>query len=152
MLFVQPPADVAPAMVRPKEMVFLVDKSGSMWGQPLDDAKAVIVKAIEKMGPDDTFQLIAFDSTTESMSPTSLPNTKENIAAAERWLGGLRGGGGTEMLSGIRAALDQPYDPKRLRMVVFCTDGFIGNEKEIIDYISTCADSRASSASASARR
>jgi Ca-activated chloride channel homolog len=41
------------------------------------------------------------------------------------------------MLSGIRAALDQPYDPKRLRMVVFCTDGFIGNEKEIIDYIGT---------------
>ena len=137
MLFVQPPADVAPAMVRPKEMVFLIDRSGSMWGEPLDTAKAVIVKALRKMGPDDTFQLIAFDSTTESMSPASLPNNAANIAAAERWLGTLRGGGGTEMLSGIRAALDQPYDPKRLRMVVFCTDGFIGNEKEIIDYIGT---------------
>jgi Ca-activated chloride channel family protein len=137
MLFVQPPADVAPEMVRPKEMVFLVDRSGSMYGEPLDTAKAVIVKALRKMGPDDTFQLIAFDSTTESMSPRSLPNTAENIAQAERWLGSLSGGGGTEMLSGIRAALDQPYDPKRLRMVVFCTDGFIGNEKEIIDYIGT---------------
>ena len=137
MLFVQPPADVAPEMVRPKEMVFLVDRSGSMWGEPLDTAKAVITKALGKMGPDDTFQLIAFDSTTESMSPASLPNTAANVAAAERWLGSLQGGGGTEMLSGIRAALDQPYDPKRLRMVVFCTDGFIGNEKEIIDYIGT---------------
>ncbi|HEX6839236.1 MAG TPA: VIT domain-containing protein, partial [Polyangia bacterium] len=137
MLFVQPPADVAPEMVRPKEMVFLVDKSGSMWGEPLDTAKAVIVQALRKMGPADTFQLIAFDSTTESMSPASLPNTPANIAEAERWLGTLRGGGGTEMLSGIRAALDQPYDHKRLRMVVFCTDGFIGNEKEIIDYIGT---------------
>ncbi|HXU70788.1 MAG TPA: VIT and VWA domain-containing protein [Polyangia bacterium] len=137
MMFVQPPADVAPEMVRPKEMVFLIDRSGSMWGEPLDTAKAVIVKALEKMGPEDTFQLIAFDSTTESMSPTSLPNTRDNIAAAERWIANLRGGGGTEMLAGIRAALDQSYDPKRLRMVVFCTDGFIGNEKEIIDYIST---------------
>jgi Ca-activated chloride channel family protein len=137
MLFVQPPADVAPEMVRAKEMVFLIDRSGSMWGEPLDTAKAVILKALRKMGPEDTFQLIAFDSTTESMSPASLPNSAANIADAERWLGTLRGGGGTEMLSGIRAALDQPYDPKRLRMVVFCTDGFIGNEKEIIDYIGT---------------
>ncbi len=137
MMFVQPPADVAPAMVRAKEMVFLIDKSGSMWGQPLDEAKAVVLKALEKMGADDTFQLIAFDSTTESMSPQSLPRSPENIAAAERWLGNLRGGGGTEMLAGIRAALDQPYDQKRLRMVIFCTDGFIGDEKEIIDYIST---------------
>ena len=137
MLFVQPPADVAPEMVRPKEMVFLVDRSGSMWGEPLDTAKAVITEALRKMGPEDTFQLIAFDSSTESMSPQSLPRSPENIAAAERWLGNLRGGGGTEMLAGIRAALDQPYDKKRLRMVVFCTDGFIGNEKEIIDYIST---------------
>ncbi|HEY1587077.1 MAG TPA: VIT and VWA domain-containing protein, partial [Polyangia bacterium] len=137
MMFVQPPADVAPAMVRAKEMVFLIDKSGSMWGQPLDEAKAVILKALEKMGADDTFQLIAFDSTTESMSPQSMPGTRDNIAAAKRWLASLQGGGGTEMLSGIRAALDQPYDPKRLRMVIFCTDGFIGNEKEIIDYITT---------------
>jgi Ca-activated chloride channel homolog len=137
MLFVQPPADVAPEMVRAKEMVFLVDRSGSMYGQPLDTAKKVITRAIEKMGPDDTFQLLAFDSTVDSMSPTSLHNTPENVAAAERWLGSLQGGGGTEMLAGIRAALDRPYDAKRLRMVVFCTDGFIGNEKEIIDYIST---------------
>ena len=135
MLFVQPPADVAPEMVRPKEMVFLIDKSGSMMGEPIDTAKAVIKRAIEKMGPEDTFQLIAFDSSTESMSPTSLPNTPANVAAAERWMGSLSGGGGTEMLAGIRAALDQPYDTKRVRMVVFCTDGFIGNEREIIDYI-----------------
>jgi Ca-activated chloride channel homolog len=137
MLFVQPPADVAPEMVRPKEMVFLVDKSGSMWGEPLDTAKAVIRTALSKMGPDDTFQIVAFDSTTESMSPHALPNKPEHIAAAERWLGKLEGGGGTEMLAGIKTALDLPYDPKRLRMVVFCTDGFIGNEAQIIEHIAT---------------
>ncbi|MCU1282057.1 MAG: Vault protein inter-alpha-trypsin domain protein, partial [bacterium] len=135
MLFVQPPADVAPEMVRAKEMVFLIDRSGSMWGEPLDTARRVILQAIKKMGPDDTFQLIAFDSTTDSMSGESLPNTPDNLAAADRWMAKLQGGGGTEMMAGIRAALDQPYDPKRLRMVVFCTDGFIGNEREIIEYI-----------------
>lgn len=135
MLFVQPPADVAPEMVRPKQMVFLLDKSGSMWGEPIETAKRVMLEALHKMGPDDTFQLIAFDSTTESMSPGALPNTPENVRAAEAWLKSLQGGGGTEMLSGIKAALDLPTDPKRLRMVIFCTDGFIGNEAEIIKYI-----------------
>jgi Ca-activated chloride channel family protein len=135
MLFVQPPADVAPEMVRPKQMVFLLDKSGSMWGEPIETAKRVMLEALRKMGPDDTFQLIAFDSTTESMSPNALPNTPENVRAAEAWLKSLQGGGGTEMLSGIKAALDLPTDPKRLRMVIFCTDGFIGNESEIISYI-----------------
>src|SRR5262249_28492097 len=56
----------------------------------------------------------------------------ENVAAAERWLLGLVGGGGTEMLSGFRAALTPPADPRRLRMVVFLTDGFIGNEAQVI--------------------
>ncbi|MDB4967096.1 MAG: Vault protein inter-alpha-trypsin domain protein [Myxococcales bacterium] len=135
MLFVQPPADVAPAMVRPKELVFLVDKSGSMWGEPLDTARRVIIEALHKMGPEDTFQIITFDSTTDYMTKQALPNTPDNVAAAERWMAKIEGGGGTEMLAGIRAALDQPYDPKRLRMVVFCTDGFIGNEREIIEHI-----------------
>ena len=135
MLFVQPPVDVAPAMVRPKELVFLIDKSGSMEGAPLDTARKLIVEALHEMGPRDTFQLIAFDSSTQWMSPTALPSTSDNIAAAERWLGSLQGGGGTEMMAGISAALDQPADPERLRMVVFCTDGFIGNEREIIEHI-----------------
>ena len=153
MLFVQPPADVAPAMVRPKELVFLVDKSGSMWGEPLDTAKGVIGKALAKMGPDDTFQLIAFDSTTESMSPASLPNTPANVAAAERWLGTLRGGGGTEMLSGIRAALDQP-----VRSQAAAHGGLLHRrlhrqrEGDHRLHRRACAASRACSASASARR
>jgi Ca-activated chloride channel family protein len=132
MLFVQPPKTVAERMVRAKEMVFLLDKSGSMWGAPIETAKRVMMKALRGMGPEDTFQIIAFDGDTQSMSPQALPNTPDHIAAAEKWLGSLEGSGGTEMLRGIRAALDAPSDPKRVRMVVFCTDGFIGNEPEII--------------------
>lgn len=135
MLLVQPPAEVAAAQVRARQLVFLVDKSGSMMGQPLETAKQVIVRALRSMGPDDTFQLVAFDSSTTRMSEEALAATMENVAAAERWLASLQGSGGTEMLSGIRAALDLPADPRRLRMVVFLTDGFIGNETEIIEHI-----------------
>jgi Ca-activated chloride channel family protein len=135
MLFVQPPAHVEAAQVRPKQMVFLIDKSGSMMGEPIETAKRVIKRALAGMGPDDTFQLVAFDSSTEVMSESALGNTPENVRAAGAWLETLSGGGGTEMLQGIIRALELPTDPRRLRMVVFCTDGFIGNEPEIIDYI-----------------
>jgi len=132
MLFVQPPVDVEPSMVRPKEVVFLLDKSGSMMGAPIETAKAVISRALHGLGPDDTFQLIAFASGTEAMTDRPLPSSPEAVAAAERWLHSLSGSGGTEMLSGILAALHPSADPRRLRMVVFCTDGFIGNEEEIV--------------------
>jgi Ca-activated chloride channel homolog len=135
MLFVQPPSTVTHNQVRPKQMVFLIDKSGSMMGQPIEAAKRVIMMALRNMGRDDTFQLVAFDSATVTMSDDALPNTPANLRQAESWLSSLSGAGGTEMLSGIRTALDLPTDPKRLRMVVFCTDGFIGNEQQIIEHI-----------------
>ena len=135
LLFVQPPAEVAPALVRPKELVFLLDKSGSMMGAPIERAKALVERALGAMGPDDTFQIIAFDGATQAMTAAPVPATAESVARARRWLGQLSGGGGTEMLQGIRAALEAPADPRRLRMVVFCTDGFIGNEAEIIEAV-----------------
>jgi Ca-activated chloride channel family protein len=135
MLFLQPPAEVAPAMVRPKELVFLLDKSGSMMGAPIERAKALVVRALDALGPDDTFQIVAFDGAAQSMTATAVPNTAENVARAKGWLGALSGGGGTEMLRGIRAVLEAPSDARRLRMVVFCTDGFIGNEPEVIEAV-----------------
>ncbi|HYG68675.1 MAG TPA: hypothetical protein VD838_13485, partial [Anaeromyxobacteraceae bacterium] len=92
-------------------------------------------RALDALGPADTFQLVAFDGAADAMTPAPVLNTPENVDAAKRWLARLEGGGGTEMLEGIRAALVPPADPRRLRMVVFCTDGFIGNEAEIIDAV-----------------
>lgn len=136
MLFVQPPADVGPALVRPKEVVFLLDKSGSMMGAPMDRARALVLRALEAMGQDDTFQIVAFDGAAQAMTATPVAATAENVARGRAWLSLLQGGGGTEMLQGIRAALAPAADPRRLRMVVFCTDGFIGNEARIIEEVS----------------
>ncbi|HSD20917.1 MAG TPA: VIT and VWA domain-containing protein, partial [Anaeromyxobacter sp.] len=135
MLFAQPPAEIAPSLVRPKELVFLVDKSGSMMGAPFDRVRALVARALDAMGTDDTFQVVAFDGAAQAMSEAPLPATPSAIARAKAWLAGLEGGGGTEMLEGVRAALSPPEDPRRLRMVVFCTDGFIGNETEIIEAV-----------------
>ncbi|HZY04620.1 MAG TPA: VIT and VWA domain-containing protein [Anaeromyxobacteraceae bacterium] len=132
MLFVQPPAAVQPAQVRPRELVFLLDKSGSMSGRPIETARAVILRSLRAVGPEDTFQIVAFDGAAVAMSDRPLPATPGNVVAAEAWLSRLEGGGGTEMLQGVLAALGPPADPRRLRMVVFCTDGFIGNEEAIV--------------------
>lgn len=135
LLFLQPPAEVTAAQVRPKELVFLLDKSGSMSGPPLDRATALVSRALDALAPADTFQLVAFDGAAQAMTPAPVLGTPEHVADAKAWLARLAGGGGTEMLEGIRAALTPPEDPRRLRMVVFCTDGFIGNEPEIIDAV-----------------
>jgi Ca-activated chloride channel family protein len=135
LLFLQPPAEVAPALVRPKELVFLLDKSGSMSGAPIERAKSLITRALDASGPDDTFQIVAFDGAAQSMTAAPVPVTAENVARAKAWLSLLSGGGGTEMLEGIKAALAPAGDPRRLRLVVFCTDGFIGNEAEIIEAV-----------------
>jgi Ca-activated chloride channel family protein len=144
MLLVQPPVDVQPADVRPKELVFLLDKSGSMSGEPIAAARALVVRALRAMGPDDTFQIIAFDGSTTAMTERPVPATPRTVAEAEAWLASLEGGGGTEMLPGILATLTPaadstrgraPAGAPRLRMVVFCTDGFIGNERQIVEAV-----------------
>ncbi len=135
LLVAEPPAAPADDLVRSRELVFLLDKSGSMSGRPIETAKEVILRSLQDLRRGDTFRLVAFDGDAESMSSAPLPGTAENVRSAERWLSGLRGGGGTEMLSGIRAVLGAPADPARLRLVVFCTDGFIGNEAAVIEAV-----------------
>ena len=94
--------------MRPKELVFLVDKSGSMMGAPFDRVRALVTRALDAMGPDDTFQVVAFDGAAQAMSEAPLPATPSAIARAKAWLARLEGGGGTEMLEGVRTALSRP--------------------------------------------
>jgi len=85
--------------------------------------------------PGDTFQVIRFSNNASRFGPKPVPATTENVALAKRYVYQLQGGGGTQMIEGIRAALDFPHDPRRLRFVTFLTDGYIGNEVEILEAI-----------------
>lgn len=130
-LQLQPEADVDASEARPKELVFVLDTSGSMSGEPIGKSKAAVRWALQNLGPDDTFQLIRFAGSASALAPAPLANTPENIALATSALDQLEGQGGTEMLTGIRKALELPHDPSRVRIVAFLTDGYIGNETEI---------------------
>lgn len=130
-LLVQPEDREANPPIVPKEMVFVIDTSCSMTGLPLDAAKRAMRMAIEQMNPDDTFMLIDFADHASSFHTTPLLNTGQNVRRALAYLDALPAGGGTNQLDGIRAALELRPDPRRLRMVLLMTDGFIGNEVEI---------------------
>jgi len=117
---------------KPIELVYVLDCSGSMEGQPIAQAKAAIRTALAKMRPDDTFQIIKFSNDAQLMSDRPLAASPRNVANALRYLDQPYGGGGTMMMEGIRKALDAPRDESRLRFVCFLTDGYIGNEADIL--------------------
>ena len=114
-------------------MVFTLDVSGSMNGQPIEQSKSAIQYALEHMRPDDTFQIVQFaGERAADVASDPLPATRENVRAGARYIEADPAGGGTMMLEGIRASLDFPHDESRLRFVSFLTDGYIGNEAEIL--------------------
>lgn len=134
-LDIQPPVRVEPQDARPKEMIFVIDRSGSMSGQPIEKAKETMSLCIEKMNPNDTFNLLSFSGGTGKCFEKPMANTPENRTTAQDYLKGLNGSGGTEMMPAIMEALGRPADPSRVRIVCFMTDGEIGNDFEIIDAV-----------------
>lgn len=131
-LLVTPPQRVAPSDVVPKEMVFVIDRSGSMGGFPIEKAKSTMRQAILAMNPNDTFNLLSFSGGTGKCFDSPVPNTRDNRATALKYLDDLYGSGGTEMLPAIQEALSGQVGDGRVRVVCFMTDGYIGNEGEII--------------------
>ncbi len=124
-------------MRRPRDLCFLVDVSGSMSGAPIAKVQEAMRALLAKAGPEDRVQVITFAGSMQKLFPAYLPATPETIDSALAFSNAQQAGGGTEMLAGIRAALDDPLDSDRMRMVVMLTDGFIGNEAAIIGDVGT---------------
>jgi len=131
-LILQPPERVTVEDVTPKELVFVIDTSGSMSGFPIEKAKEVIRLALNGLYPRDTFNLITFAGDTHLLFPEPVPATGENIRKARRFLASRRGGGGTEMMKAIRAALAPSDKQEHIRIVSFLTDGYVGNDMAIL--------------------
>ena len=131
-LMLIPPRQATAVARQPLELVFVIDASGSMRGRPLQQAKEAVATALDRLGEDDTFQIIRFSENASQFGPVPVPATPRNLGAARGYLSSLQSGGGTEVIQGIKAALDFPHDSSRLRFVSFLTDGYIGNEAEIL--------------------
>ena len=134
-LVLYPPQELQGLKRQPLELVFVLDCSGSMSGRPIEQAKAAVQRGLQLLQPGDSFQLINFSTSASSLGTRPLEVTAENLQKASNYLNSLNGDGGTEMIEGIKAALDFPHDSQRLRFVCFLTDGYIGNETQILQAI-----------------
>lgn len=131
-LMLVPPADLDYTRRGPIEMVYVIDRSGSMEGEPLAQAARAVEQGLRQLEPGDTFQIIDFSESSSTLGAHPLPATWENIRRGLDYARNLRAGGGTHMVQGLRAALGFRHDSRRLRFVCFLTDGFIGNEADIL--------------------
>ena len=137
-LMLEPPARVVPAEIRPRELIFVLDVSGSMNGFPVEKSKALARKAIASMRAGDTFNFITFAGATSVLWPEPRAANEENRKLAEDFVNGAYGAGGTEMMAAINAALvqdgrsgilpakllDMPADGRTVRIAV-AHNGFL---------------------------
>jgi len=135
LLMVQPREDDSLRRVTPRELVFLVDVSGSMGGAPTEKVKQVMQGFLERSVPGDKIQVLTFANQVNKLFPQPVECTGDNIAKALAFSRKAQSLGGTEMLKGVQSALAEPADAQRMRIVIMLTDGFIDNEDEILQEV-----------------
>jgi Ca-activated chloride channel family protein len=136
--FVTPPSiEQAEQRPLPREVIFVIDNSGSMGGTSIVQAKASLIYALGRLQPNDRFNVIRFDHAMDILFPSSVSADKEHIGRATSFVSALQAAGGTEMVPAMRAALTDHTndDTNYVRQVVFLTDGAIGNEQQLFETI-----------------
>ncbi|MEM7526757.1 MAG: VIT domain-containing protein [Pseudomonadota bacterium] len=131
-MLLTPPEQPQSDEIESRELVFVLDTSGSMHGMPMEASKVFMQAALSTLRPTDTFRILRFASGTSAFSSRPVVATAGNIRDARRYVRDLEASGGTEMESAIRTAFAEPAAPGRLRLVTFLSDGYIGNEADVL--------------------
>ena len=126
-----------------REMVFVIDTSGSMGGESIVQARQSLTMALAQLRPQDSFNIIEFNSQHRALFRASEPASRHYLQKAGEFIRQLNASGGTEMLPALRAALTVSEERAGVRQVIFITDGAIGNERQLFEEIqSKLNDSR----------
>ena len=143
MLMLVPPTeqdDKTPRM--PRDLTFIIDRSGSMAGPSIEQAKAAVAASLTRLTTQDRFNIIQFNNRVRSLFPTPQPVTTTTIKQAIRYTEHLSADGGTEVLPALRQALKSPQDSSRLQQIILLTDGQVGNEEELFELLHQRVGSR----------
>ncbi len=136
-LLLEPPAMPKADTITAREMVFVLDTSGSMSGQPLAASKAFMEQVLHHLRPSDTFRIIDFSNSPREFHASPLPATPDNLKHGLAHIQAFRASGGTHIDDAISQALSVPETKDHLRIVIFLTDGYIGNEHTVLERINT---------------
>jgi Ca-activated chloride channel family protein len=134
-MLVPPNDDNASTVVLPRDLVFVIDTSGSMHGVSIEQAKRALHMALDGLRPVDRFNVIQFNSITDGLFADSVPASIANVDRAKDYVDRLRANGGTEMRPALQRALRSRDAGSHLRQVIFITDGSVGNETELFSLI-----------------
>jgi Ca-activated chloride channel family protein len=135
LLMMLPPSQERKTHVLPREVIYVIDTSGSMGGVSIRQARKALLLGLKRLRSTDYFNVIQFNSVSDKLFNKASPATAANIARATNYVAGLNAGGGTEMMQAMHEALQKHEDTPRLRQVIFLTDGAIGNEDALFEYI-----------------
>jgi Ca-activated chloride channel family protein len=133
LLMVLPPSQPSQPGALPREVIFVIDTSGSMGGSSIAQARASLDFALGELKPADRFNIVEFNSGARRLFPRSVDANMHNLSRAGEFVRHLDAGGGTEMRSALELALPLPHPDGsgRVRQVVFITDGAVANEVEL---------------------
>jgi len=135
LMVVPPDQDEAPTALMRREMILIVDTSGSMHGVSIAQAKRAVALALDGLQPTDRFNVIEFNSVTNALYPRSVTATPENVGNALNFVQHLQANGGTEMRPALSMALNSQAPETHLQQIVFITDGSVGYEDEMFSMI-----------------
>jgi len=131
LLMIHPPSDNAEQPPPPaREVIFVLDTSGSMAGNSMRAAKAALARALDQLEPDAYFNIIRFNNSARRLFQASRPATRRHLSFAKNYIAQLHGDGGTEMLDAVALATADPM-AQYMRQIVFITDGSVANETEV---------------------
>lgn len=131
--FIPPLPDLAAAAM-PREYIFVLDRSGSMGGEPIRQAVNALRACLRSLNPQDAFAILLFDDRLEWLSALQ-QITQDAVENVDQLLSTVDGRGGTEILPALSAALSLPADPERSRLVIFLTDGAVSAEAQAITQV-----------------
>jgi Ca-activated chloride channel family protein len=135
LLMVQPPEHPQSAQIPPRDVVFIVDVSGSMNGFPITTAKKLVRDLLATLRPCDTFNILLFAGDSQVLAPASLPATPDNLHAAAELLDQQNGGGATELLPALQRAFALPQAENVSRSIAIITDGYVDVEDEAFELV-----------------
>ncbi|HEX5108624.1 MAG TPA: VWA domain-containing protein [Vicinamibacterales bacterium] len=118
---------LSPGMVKaapePRDVAVVVDVSGSMSGEKLEQARDALRQLLGTLSPSDRFRLVSFSNAVTAQSPGWSAATRAAVDEARRWVDQLNANGGTNIAGALDEVFRTPAGPGRLHLVIFITDG-----------------------------